>query len=165
MKYKRIVLTIAEDDDVLAEWFDSIPTRFRSTMLKIALLNAINNGLADMDTIFPRGRVPKADAGQEPVDRGDSIPETPEKERAVAREKPEKKPASSKAENAAKATPVAPEGSSEEELIAFTLAHLPEGATQEMREAAREYYRATPYTMEELVKLTKMYAAERRFST
>ncbi len=52
MTQKRIVFYLGDGDEKLVEWYESIPPRFRSLMVRMAVLNAVNNGLADVERLF-----------------------------------------------------------------------------------------------------------------
>jgi hypothetical protein len=134
MTQKRIVFYLGDGDEKLVEWYESIPPRFRSLMVRMAVLNAVNNGLADVERLFPNGS------------RQPAPPREPENGAH-----PQLNIVQASGGASAK-----PTGDSEDELIAFTMANLPQEATPEMRELARKFYKATPYSMEELSKLVGM---------
>jgi hypothetical protein len=67
----------------------------------------------------------------------------------------ERKPAEKPTEQPAE-QPVAQKG---EDLLKFTLAHLPEGCTPDLRACAERFPRPVPYTLKELVTLKGMLKA------
>lgn len=152
---RRIVLTISDDEELLAQWYDSMPAKVRSAMLRLLVTNALKNGMANGNLYLgtPAGVIneKQGQAGQEP-------PKAATEKQAAAPSLPVSRTESNSAQNPEAR---APEGASKEELIAFTLANLPEGSTPEMREAAREYFKETPYTLDDLKVVTKMYLAEK----
>jgi hypothetical protein len=152
---RRIVLTISEDEELLSQWYDSMPPKVRSAMLRLLVTNALNRGMADGHLFLG---VPAGIKNDQPSQSGQDPQKVAAEKQADAQNLREPKKVASPVQNVEAR---APEGASKEELIAFTLAHLPEGATPEMREAAREYFKETPYNLADLTVVTKMYLAEK----
>lgn len=169
IKQRRIVLTISDDEELLVQWYDSMPTKVRSAMLRLLVTNALKNGMADGhwflgdSTANKSGHPAQDEQGQPagmPTQQEPAVNTTAQQEHERKRQEPQK------TENPARKVELrAPEGASKEELIAFTLANLPEGATPEMREVAKEYYKATPYSYEDLTVVTKMFLAEKEMGS
>lgn len=137
---KKVTLYIDETDRVLLSWYHSIPRYRRNAMMRIALVRAIQAGIANPEELFSIAE-PEVERQREPVSkvstvtkqtqepRADSVPETP---KAPAAQKPQ------------------------QELVEYTLAHLPEGCDNRLREVARQYPKPTPYTLEELETLAML---------
>lgn len=152
---RRIVLTISDDEELLAQWYDSMPAKVRSAMLRLLVTNALKNGMANGHLYLG---TPTGVKNEQPGQTGQESQKVALEKQTAAPKLPESRTESNPVQNSEAR---APEGASKEELIAFTLAHLPDGATPEMREAAREYFKETPYTLADLKVVTKMYLAEK----
>lgn len=150
----RITFSLGRDDKALKDWYESIPAEYRTMMVKLAIVNAVNSGLADVDTYFPKLRArPPAKSAETPVTKelqdpskktAERIPSTISAQERTDERKPAEKPGES---------PSAQKG---EDLLAFTLANLPKGCTPDLRVCAEKFPRAVPYTLEDLVSLKGM---------
>ncbi|MCE5361275.1 MAG: hypothetical protein JJ714_09935 [Acidithiobacillus sp.] len=140
---KKVTLYIDETDRVLLSWYHSIPRYRRNAMMRIALVRAIQAGIANPEELFSIAE-PEEERQREPVSqvstvkrtqeaRADSVPEIP---KAPTDQKPQ---------------PIAAQ-----DLVEFTLTHLPEGCDARLREVARQYPKPTPYTLEELETLAML---------
>jgi hypothetical protein len=68
LKSNRITFSLGRDDQYLKDWYESIPAKYRTMMVKIAILNAVNSGLADVDAYLPWARrKPSAKSPETPV--------------------------------------------------------------------------------------------------
>ncbi|MBE7562687.1 hypothetical protein H7F10_06925 [Acidithiobacillus sp. HP-6] len=154
MKSNRITFSLGRDDQYLKDWYESIPDKYRTMMVKIAVLNAVNSGLADVDAYLPWVRRKPSPGTQElpysvkkPAEQAH-----PEASKMPLQERPqERKPAEKPTEK-----PVAQKG---EDLLKFTLAHLPEGCTPDLQACAERFPRPVPYTLKELITLKGMLKA------
>lgn len=156
LKSNRITFSLGRDDQYLKDWYESIPAKYRTMMVKLAILNAVNSGLADVDAYFPwvKARSTGTPVTQElpysvkkPTERA-----SPEASKMPMQERPQdREPAEKPAEK-----PVAQKG---EDLMAFTMAHLPEGCTPDLQACAERFPRSVPYTLKELITLKGMLKA------
>ena len=151
---KRITISLGVGDTILKGWYESIPHEHRNMMARIALFNAVNSGLADVDTYFPeiRARQPHKTEGTPQVNELSNPERKPETANMPVQERPQdRKPAEKPTEK-----PVAQKG---EDLLKFTLAHLPEGCTPDLQACAERFPRPVPYTLKELITLKGMLKA------
>jgi hypothetical protein len=141
----RVSLTVNKADYPLYEWLDKIPVRYRSVMVRLALINAISNGELNVNTYFPNGDI-RNDEKDTPTKTVERV--SAEAPKATVREPPKGSPPEKPAER-----PTAQKG---EDLLAFTLANLPKGCTPDLRDCAEKFPRAVPYTLDDLVSLKGM---------
>lgn len=140
---QRVVIYLEESDEVLRDWYYSIPKNYRSTMMRVTLHKAIEAGFANLGDVFPNlARAKKAPAhvslAEEPREKA-VIPPT------AQGKKPASLPQTVEPSQAGTAT--------REEMIAMTLQQLPQDCSAELKEIARRYPRVAPYTIPELEEL------------
>lgn len=129
MRKIRVIFTVNETDTDLYGWLDHIPAQYRNLMVRMALLDVIHNGAVNPEKYFPT----KAPTNLQ------------EKSRSEVRVA--KQPEGRAAPNKKAAIPIAAKG---DDLVAFTLANLPEGVTPELRDLAEQFPRSAPYSLEDL---------------
>lgn len=140
---KRITIYIGDDDEEILAWYNSIQPSYRSVMVKLALRNAAEHGIAGDSTLLPLMKK-RGGSGRE------EIVGTTGQQIVPAADSPATAPITSA---------VAPENMSREELVAFTVANLPPDTPPHLVELAKQYSSRTPYTMERLQMLYELQGA------
>ncbi|WP_146778682.1 hypothetical protein [Acidithiobacillus ferridurans] len=112
-------------------------------MVKLALRNAAEHGIAGDNTLLPLMKK-RGGSGRE------EIVGTTGQQIVPAADSPATAPITSA---------VAPENMSREELVAFTVANLPPDTPPHLVELAKQYSSRTPYTMERLQMLYELQGA------
>jgi hypothetical protein len=141
---KKVTLYIDETDRVLLSWYHSIPRYRRNAMMRIALVRAIQAGIANPEELFSIAE-PEEERQREPVSKGSTVTKRTQEPRADSVPETPKVPAAQK-----------PQPMAAQDLVEYTLAHLPEGCDARLREVARQYPKPTPYTLEELETLAML---------
>ncbi|WP_143484203.1 hypothetical protein [Acidithiobacillus marinus] len=147
-----MIFTVKETDADLYDWFDNIPARYRNLMLRMALLDAIRNGNggADPEKYFSRTT---SGPNKKPVK---SQPGTSKMEAYQTEPKVMNQPKPKGRDESTRDAVTDTEAKGEEELVAFTLAHLPEGVSEDLRELATRFPREQPYSMDDLLTLKEL---------
>ena len=140
---KRITIYIGDDDEEILAWYNSIQPSYRSVMVKLALRNAAEHGIAGDNTLLPLMKK-----------RGGS-----EREEMVGKTDQKTVPAAGSPATAPTTSAAAPENMTREELVAFTVANLPPDTPPHLVELAKQYSSRTPYTMERLQMLYELQGA------
>lgn len=143
MRKIRVIFTVNETDIDLYGWLDHIPAQYRNLMVRMALLDVIHNGGVDPEKYFPR-----------------TTPASNKKlEKSQAETKGMNQP---KGRDEAIRKAVTATAAKGEDLVAFTLANLPDGVTPELRELALQFPRNTPYSLEDLHTLKDLVSCSEK---
>lgn len=136
---KRITIYIGDDDEEILAWYNSIQPSYRSVMVKLALRNAAEHGIAGDSTLLPLMKKRGGSGREELVGTADqkTVPSAGSPTMSAA----------------------APENMTREELVAFTVANLPPDTPPHLVELAKQYSSRTPYTMERLQMLYELQGA------
>ena len=142
MAKTKITLYLGEQDELIQKWYQGIPTRYRSMMVRLAIYNALKHGLADVEQLFPGMTVPTPPRET-----------TDQKAHQVKADSPAVGPSSAELKQGT------PENMTREELVAFTVANLPPDTPPHLVELAKQYSSRTPYTLERLQMLHELQVA------
>ncbi|MGC9207452.1 hypothetical protein [Acidithiobacillus sp.] len=147
----RVTIYLKPDNSEILNWYNEIPSNDRPSMIRMALLYAIRNGFGVENMLATQVESKSEVASSEPHS---GVPVIEGKEQQGSNEK---KIQDGKSQQA-KSVTENPEykGSDIEGMRQFTVEHLPDDATDEMRRLAAKFPRQTPYTMELLNNLVKM---------